>query len=377
MGAVMAAKSIKAVVIDDTDTSSVQLADSRRFKDATKKYMALLKNTPQTAEIYTKFGTAAMTDVTNELGGLPTRNFSRGRFEGADNISGRTLYRIITERGGDPSHACMPGCVICSSNIFVDQRGRPIVRSVEYETLVLFGPNCEIDDLDELALINQMCNDIGIDTIDLGVAMGIAMEAGLLAFGDTDGVKDMIRQVQQGTVLGRVLGAGAAVTGKVLGIRRIPAVKGQAMAAYEPRAIKGHGVTFATSTMGADHTAGFTIREGLDSHDADGQVKASARMQVNGMLYDSLGICLFAHAAVRNHHDILTDMVNGRWGTDFSTNDLRQMAIQAMNTERAFNRSAGLGPATDRLPEFCREPNLSSGTVFDVTTDEMDRLAYE
>jgi aldehyde:ferredoxin oxidoreductase len=377
MGAVMAAKGAKAIVIDDTGTSSVPLADQNRFKTAAKRYMALLKNTPQTKEIYTKFGTAAMTDVANELGGLPTRNFSRGRFEGADKITGRTLYPVITERGGDPSHACMPGCVICSSNIYVDKYGEPIVRSLEYETLVLFGPNCEIDDLDELARINQMCNDIGIDTIDLGVAMGIAMEAGLLPFGDADRVKDLIQEVRQGTVLGRMLGAGAAVTGKVLAVRRVPAVKGQAMAAYEPRAIKGHGVTFATSTMGADHTAGFTIREGLDSHDKDGQVKASARMQVNGMLYDSLGVCLFAHVAVKNHHDVLTEMVNGRWGTDYSVDELRQMAVVAMNAERAFNRSAGLGPASDCLPEFCQDPNPSSGTTFDITPNELNRLTYE
>ena len=377
MGAVMAAKGIKAVVVDDGGTTPVSLANPQRFREARKKYLALLKGTPQTAEIYTKFGTAAMTDFTNELGGLPTRNFSRGRFEGAHKINGRTLYSVIKERGGDPSHACMPGCVICSSNIYVDRTGRPIVRSLEYETLVLFGPNCEIDDLDELARINQMCNDAGIDTIDLGVAVGIAMDAGLLPFGDVQGVKDLIQQVQQGTVLGRVLGAGAAVTGRVLGVRRIPAVKGQAMAAYEPRSIKGHGVTFATSTMGADHTAGFTIREGLDSHDKGGQVKVSARMQVNGMLYDSLGVCLFAHVAVKDRHDILAEMFNGRWGREDSADDLRQMAIRAMTTERAFNRSAGLGPATDRLPEFCQHPNPSSGTVFDFTDDELKLLDYE
>ncbi len=377
MGAVMGAKGIKAVVIDDAGTRPVPLADSRRFKDAAKTYMRLLTETPQTSEIYTKFGTAAMTDLVEELGGLPTRNFSRGRFEGAEKITGRTLYRTITERGGDPSHACMPGCVICSSNIYVDKTGRQIVRSLEYETLVLFGPNCDIDDLDELARINQMCNDIGIDTIDLGVAVGIAMDAGLLSFGDIHGVKDLIGQVRKGTVLGRVLGAGAAVTGRVLGVRRIPAVKGQAMAAYEPRAIKGHGVTFATATMGADHTAGFTIREGLDAHDKQGQVTASARMQVNAMLYDSLGVCLFAHVAVRDHHHTLAEMVNGRWGTELSEQDLRRMAIAGMNTERDFNRSAGLGPATDRLPEFCNVPNPSSKTVFDISTDELNRLTYE
>jgi aldehyde:ferredoxin oxidoreductase len=241
----------------------------------------------------------------------------------------------------------------------------------------MFGPNCGIDDLDELAQINRICNDIGVDSIDLGGAIGIAMEAGLLPFGDIAGVKRLLEEVRQDTLLGRVLGQGGAITGKVLGVRRIPAVKGQVMAAYEPRSIKGHGVTFATSTMGADHTAGFTIREGLDSHQKEGQVAASARMQVNGMIYDSLGVCLFAHAAVRNNHELLAEMVNGRWGTNLTPSDLREIAIKALEEDRDFNRRAGLGSSTDRLPEiFCEEVNPSSGTVFDIPPSELDELKY-
>ena len=378
MGAVMAAKGVKAIVIDDTGSGPVSIVDTAGFKKGAKQYVDCLRKTPQTSEIYTKFGTAAMTDVANELGGLPTFNFRKGRFEGAEKINGRTLYRTIVERGGNPSHACMPGCVVCSSNIYVDASGEPIVRSLEYETLVLFGPNCGIDDLDELARINRLCNDIGVDTIELGVAVGIAMDAGIISFGDTGGVKRLLDEVREATTLGRVLGQGAAIAGKVFNAKRIPAVKGQAMAAYEPRAIKGHGVTFATSTMGADHTAGFTIREGLDSHKKDGQVEASGRMQVNGMLYDMLGVCLFAHPAVHNRHDVLTDMVNGRWGTDITTAELRKIAVDAMATERAFNRKAGLGSSSDRLPEiFYTEENPSSGTVFDIAPEALDGLKYE
>lgn len=378
LGAVMASKGVKAIVIDDQNTRARPLADKERFKAASKEYLRLLRETPQTSEIYTKYGTAAMTDITNELGGLPTLNFKLGRFEGAEKINGRTLYKTITERGGDPSHACMPGCIICSSNIYVDQEGKPIVRSLEYETLIMFGSNCDIDDLDELARINGLCNDIGLDTIDLGAAMGIAMEAGVIPFGDAQGVKRLLEEVREGTILGRVLGQGAAITGRVLGVKRIPAVKGQAMAAYDPRAIKGHGVTFSTSTMGADHTAGFTIREGLDSHDKSGQVQASARMQVNGMLYDSLGVCLLAHVAVRDHHELLAEMVCGLMGREKSQDELRQMAIQAINKERDFNRGAGLGQAADRLPEiFCQEVNPSSNTVFDLEPGDLDGLEYE
>jgi aldehyde:ferredoxin oxidoreductase len=203
------------------------------------------------------------------------------------------------------------------------------------------------------------------------------MEAGLISFGDIAGVKRLIEEVRQNTLLGRVLGQGGAITGKILGVRRIPAVKGQIMAAYEPRAVKGHGVTFATSTMGADHTAGFTIREGPSSHHKAGQVEASGRMQVNGMIYDSLGVCLFAHVAVREHHDILADLVRGRWGAKITASELRTMAIGTLEEERGFNRRAGLGPASDRLPEiFCNEVNPSSGTTFDLSPSELDALKY-
>ncbi len=378
MGAIMGAKGIKAIVIDDAGMANVPVASPDKFREASREYARLLQTTPQTSEIYTKYGTAAMVDITNELGGLPTKNFSLGRFEGAERINGRTLYRTIMERGGDPSHACMPGCVIRSSNIYADKGGRPIVRSLEYETLVMLGANCGIDDLDELARMNQMCNDLGIDSIEMGAAMGVAMEGGLFSFGDIAGVKRALEEVRKGTLLGKMLGQGAMVTGKVLGIRRVPAVKGQAMPAYEPRSIKGHGVTFATSNMGADHTAGFTIREGVSPTDKTGQVEISGRMQVNGMIYDSLGMCLFAHVAVRQKHDLLAQMVNARWGSELGVDDLRTMAVRALEEERNFNRRAGLGPASDRMPEiFCEEVNPSSGTVFDIPPEELDKIEYK
>jgi aldehyde:ferredoxin oxidoreductase len=377
MGAVMGSKGIKAIVIDDSGGNDVALADHDRFRTVSRNYHKCLKETPQTSNIYTKYGTAAMVDVTNELGGLPCRNFSAGRDVQADMISGRTVYRTIIQRGGNPSHACMPGCLIRSSNIYVDQRGKTIVRSLEYETLVMLGPNCGIDDLDELARINQLCNDIGVDSIDLGGAIAIAMEAGVISFGDTRAVKRVLSGIYRGKLLSRILCQGGAITGKIFGVRRIPAVKGQVMPAYDPRAIKGHGVTFATSTMGADHTAGFTIREGLDPHQKEGQVDASGRMQVNGMIYDSLGICLFAHVAIRDHHEILAELVNARLGTNLTALDLRAMAIVALEKERQFNRQAGLGPSSDRLPEiFYEEVNPSSGTSFDISPSELDELKY-
>lgn len=264
LGAVMGAKGLKAIALAHT-RSRVAPDDEGLFRAALKEYHQVLLAAP-TTETYATYGTAAMLNKLNTMGGLPTRNFSRGKFEKAEEINGARLREVILERGGEgnPTHGCMPGCVIRCSNIYPDAGGKTIVAPLEYETIGLLGSNCGIGDLDLIARLNYLCNDIGIDTIEAGAAIGVAMEAGLGDFGDGGRAIELLEEIGKGTVLGRVLGEGATVTGRVLGVRRVPAVKGQSMPAYDPRAVKGLGVTYATSPMGADHTAGQTIRANVD-----------------------------------------------------------------------------------------------------------------
>jgi len=201
------------------------------------------------------------------------------------------------------------------------------------------------------------------------------MEAGLASFGDAEGAKKLLDEIEKETVLGRLLGNGAAITGKVLGIERVAVAKGQMMPGYDPRGVKGHGITFATSPMGADHTAGMTIREGLTPSAVEGQSEASKRMQLMSVVYDSLGMCLFIHVAVRDNLEFLTAMVNARYGVEFSVQNLMQIARETLRREISFNRAAGLSAATDRLPEvFSQEVLPTSGTVFDITKDELDAI---
>src|SRR5665647_1864295 len=125
-----------------------------------------------------------------------------------------------------------------------NSNGNKIVASLQYESLSLLGPNLGIADLDSIGELNALCNEVGVDTIETGAAIGVAMEAGVIEFGDAEGAKDLVRQIGQGTPLGRILGNGADFTGQAYGIQRVPTAKGQAMPAYDPRALKGNGVLY-------------------------------------------------------------------------------------------------------------------------------------
>ena len=376
LGAVMGSKRVKAIVIDASWGETPPLADATMFKAGRKHYTQKLQAHSQTA-MYAEYGTASMTAMCNGFGALPTRNFSAGQFEHAEQISGEAMRDLLLQRGGesDTSHACMAGCVIRCSNCFGSPGGESVVSPLEYETIGLVGSNLGIDNLDDIARLNREMNDLGLDTIEIGAALGVAAEAGLMDFGDEQRATELIGEIRQGTSLGRVLGNGAVITGQVLGIRRVPAVKGQAISAYDPRAIKGMGVTYATSPQGADHTCGNVIRADIDHLSPKGQVEVSRNAQIAMAGYDTLGACLFSGFGFASAPGALRDMINGRYGWDVGDDVLAELGRETLMLEREFNRAAGFGPADDRLPEWMTIEALPPhNTVFDVPAKELDAL---
>lgn len=377
MGALMGARRLKAVVFDGSGGEKPPLVDPALFKAAQKRFTQELMAHPQTA-IYRDYGTAALVAMVDGFGGLPTRGFSAGRFEGAERISGEALRDTILARGGDgqPTHACMPGCTIRCSNTFAGPEGTKIVSPLEYETIGLVGSNLDLDSLDDIAQLNWLMNDLGIDTIETGAALGVAAQAGVMRFGDAARARDLLDEIRRGTPLGRILGNGAVVTGKVLGVRRVPAVKGQAMPAYDPRAIKGTGVTYATSPQGADHTCGLTVRAKVDHLDPKVQPDLSRTTQINMAGYDTLGVCLFAGFGFAKVPGALRDLVNGRYGWGVGDDILQELGLETLRLERTFNQAAGFGPADDRIPAWMtEEPLPPHRSVFDVPDEELDRVA--
>ncbi len=376
LGALMGARRLKAVVIDSSQGEKPRLADAEGFKAAQKRFTQALMAHPQTA-IYRDFGTAGLAAMVDGFGALPTCNFSIGHFQGIEGITGEHMRDVLLARGkpSDTSHACMAGCTIRSSNVFGSADGEKIVSPLEYETIGLVGSNLGIGDLDQIAHLNAAIDDLGLDSIEVGAALGVAAEAGLMAFGDAAGARGLVDEIRKGTPLGRVLGSGAAMTGQVFGIRRVPVVKRQSMPSYDPRAIKGTGVTYATSPQGADHTAGLTVRAKVDHLKPEGQAELSRGVQINMAGYDCLGVCIFAGFGFASAPGVIRELLMARYSWDGGEEVLQDLGRQTLRMEREFNLAAGFTAVDDRIPEWMRtEPLPPHATVFDIPDEELDGL---
>lgn len=375
LGAVMGSKGVKAIVFDDAGAASPRMADNEAFDKARKEVARIIMEDPKTENRH-DFGTPAVLATCNAIGILPTRNFRYGSFEKADEIGGDKVAELIVMRGGEGKRGlpCVQGCIIACSNIFPYPDGKAHVASLQYENIALLGSNLGIGDIDEIAELNDLCNEVGIDAIDGGAAIGIAMDTGVLEFGDYEGARDLLQQVGRGTPMGKIIGAGAAVAGKVLGSTRIPTVKGQAMPAYDPRSLKGIGVTYAMSPMGADHTAGNALEtvKYLDPIKTKGQVQISHKLQIRGAILDSYGVCLFLRPAFVKDPELAARLVNARYGWNWTYRDVRAMSDECLRAEEEFNRKAGIDETKCDIPEFMRrEPLPPLNTTFDIPREEM------
>jgi aldehyde:ferredoxin oxidoreductase len=369
LGGVMGSKRLKAIVIDPEGSQLRRGADPGAFAEAVKEYTKFLQSSKKTV-FWRENGTAGLVEVSHARGSLPTRNFSSGVYDKKDGVNAERLKTLAAQRKGIMGHACMRGCVVRCSNVFNDPQGRYLTSGLEYETITMMGPNLDIDDLDTIAQIDFRCDDYGIDTIETGASIGILSETDLFRFGDRERAIQLIDEIGKGTVLGRVLGQGVTTTGKVFGITRIPAVKGQSLAAHEPRALKGLGVTYATSPQGADHTAGFVVEEPLLR---EGHTERSRTAQINVAIADSLGLCQFT--GLRDDYDLFARLIGALTGKAPSAEEVAQIGRKALWEERKFNQGAGVGPGQDRLPEFMRSEALApNNTVFDVEDEELDRV---
>lgn len=378
LGAVMGSKGLKAIVFDHAGGRKPAIADPEAFKVAQKDYTKSVMEHPQSIT-YRDYGTAAMTQLTQRFAAIPVHNFSKGTFEQVENIGGEALREFTLTRGkpSDPSHACMAGCTIKCSNVFGGEDGKVIVSPLEYETIGLMGSNLDIDSLDAIGRMNWEVNDLGLDSIEVGAALGVAAEAGLMKWGSEEDALKLIDEIRSGTELGHTLGDGAAATGKKYNIERVPVVKNQAMSAYEPRSIKGTGLTYATTPQGADHTCGLTIRAQIDHLDPNAQREVSLNAQLNMAGYDTLGACIFAGFGYAATPDgVVKRLLKSRYGwDDIADNILQTLGKETIKLEREFNKRAGFTAKDDRLPEWMtKEAIPENGAVFDVPEDVIDHM---
>jgi len=380
LGAVMGAKGLKALLVDQRGKNADPIADPEAFKEAVKAVTQMVKADHMNAEVMPKLGTAALVAPVNSMGAFPSYNARKGVLDGWEKISGEAMAELIQERGGNPTHMGCTQCVIHCSNVFVDKEGKYVTGSLEYETIWAMGGMNGITDLDTIARLDNLCDDIGVDTMSTGVAMAVAMDAGYKEFGDAEAVIAMVEEIGQGTEFGRILGSGPAAVGKHFNHARVPVVKGQSIAAYDPRAMLGHGVTYTTSAMGADHTAGNVVgaylTQMLDPLNPEGQVETSRFLQIAMAAFDTMGQCFMADVALLSPEgfEAFGKVIGAKVGTQLGPDDFPQaLGVRVLKAEREFNRKAGFTKQDDRLPRFFyEEPLPPHNTVFVISDKELD-----
>ncbi len=228
-----------------------------------------------------------------------------------------------------------------------------------------------LKNLDVIAEMNRIANDAGVDTLDVGAAIGVAMEAGLAEFGDEEAVIKLMEEVRNLTPLGRILASGCKVAAKVLGVRHAPHVLGQALPAYEPRGTKGMAMTYLSNPMGADHTFGFTLRDEDNLTSKEGKVELSKKFQVIGSRMDAMGMCNFVRYSVRNDMTPLLNLIKSRYDVQISADEFDDLVKETLRIEHQFNTDAGITAQDYRFTEtFYEEVQPETGEKIDITDEE-------
>lgn len=377
VGAVLGSKKIKGVVIEKPKNRiKPEIADKDKFNAGKKAMVSIMKSNPVTGAVLAMLGTSAFVDMTGELGILPVRNFSGEKFapEKIKNIESRNFATKIKENGGKTGVACQAGCTMRCSNIYNDKNGNMVTTGLEYETIGLCGSNCDIDDYDFIAETDRFCDDFGIDTIDFGAAVAISMEEGKIAWGDKDAVRGLFKEMRERTEFGKVLADGAEAVGKYLNAKRIPTVKKQAIAAYDPRGSQGMGIAYATSPQGADHTTLNTlVMHDYDHKATEGVAEELKGTRIGVTVCDNM-LCLFAFVALGSDKDgmvAIADALTGLYGKEFDVNGVLNIGVETLKMEFEFNEKAGFTKEDDKLPDFFYNEIASGcGKKYEVSEEE-------
>ncbi|MEL0112171.1 MAG: aldehyde ferredoxin oxidoreductase C-terminal domain-containing protein [Rickettsiales bacterium] len=359
VGAVMGSKKVKAIVVDRDKMP--EFHDRKGLMGSVRDYGKML-GADAAIQAFSDLGTAMVGDFTNNIGGLPTRNFSAGQLidtkEQPFRLGGDFIREQNLARGGETTHACMPGCMIRCSNVYADKDGKEMCSPMEYETLGLVGTNCGLEDPDHVAYLNNIANDLGIDTIELGATLGVLMEAGEGEFGDYEFMAKALDDMRKGTERGKILAQGTARVGEHFGVQRIPVIKKQGISAYDPRVIEVTGISMMVTAQGADHTTGNIPGFACDGKTTEELTDASLDIQILCAAADSLGLCLFGRSVTNVQLDFMVDALNRACGTDLDGSFYRKIGLEALQLEWEFNKQAGFTEADDELPDFFYDEEL-------------------
>jgi aldehyde:ferredoxin oxidoreductase len=389
MGCVAGMKNLKAIVVKGVMAGMPQPADKERFDNGRKEALQTILESPVTkpnAGGLSIYGTNVLMNATNAIGALPAFNSRDTSYEHAEALSGETIRDTILT--SEPTcHACP---VACKKEVeIVDGEYKVKTESFEYETAWALGANCGNPDAASIAYMIALCNDLGMDTIELGNAFSAAMEAqekGLinedLNWGDHQKMVKLTNDIALRQGFGDTLAEGPARAAEKFGDAQLAnVVKGQAIAAYDPRGLKGMGIGFATSNRGACHLRAYTpssemlgIPEKTDPIEWKGKGELCKLFQDLHAVSDSFDICKFN--AFAEGAEEYVDQYAGMTGIDVTVDDLMLAGERIYNLERYYNQLNGFTRADDSLPKrFLNEPSTSPGSQGQVC--ELDDMLDE
>jgi len=281
---------------------------------------------------------------------VPYKNRREGQNPEVDNLDGARIHEAFETRGGG-MHNCMTGCIVRCSNVINDKDKNYVTSALEFETLAVLGSNCAINNWEEVAALDRLCDEVGLDTIETGAAVGVLMDSGGMQWGDAERVKQLLKSIDKRDETALDVANGALYVGTKRKHPRIPVCKGQAMPAWDPRAIKSVGITYSTTAMGADHTAGFVLAPEMSDEEA---LHASQEAQINHALCDSAGFCIFQQPTL----DEMREFYGRYFGREVSRQEIADLGWQCLLDEWEFNKRAGFTESDDVLPKMMREEGI-------------------
>jgi len=362
LGAVMGSKGLKYVAVEAGKAKARQPADRKEFAALSKSYTKDYLAGPQMF----KWGTSSVTGIANMLNTFPYKNRTAGQSPDVETLDGKNIVASFESRGGG-MHNCLTGCIVQCSNIVHDADGNYKTSALEFETITLLGANCAIASWEDVADLDRLCDELGLDTIETGAAIAIYMDAGKMEFGDAEGAKNLLKEIAEGTELGKAIGNGADAIGKRTKHHRVPTVRGQALPAWDPRPLKATGLTYAAGPMGADHTAGLIVNPGLPQEE---WVRKSQEAQMINAVCDSSGFCQFLQPTL----DDIRRFYSALYGEEVSREQIADQAWQILEDEWEFNRRAGFTEA-DPMPECIKQDPIGpANLVWDVPQELISQV---
>jgi aldehyde:ferredoxin oxidoreductase len=363
LGAVMGSKGLKWVLVDPGKAKTRQPLGGKDFNALTKRYTKAYVEGPQ---IF-KHGTSTVVPVANMLNTFVYKNRTEGQSPDVQTLDGARIVENFATRGGG-MHNCMTGCVVKCSNIVHDKDGKYKTSALEFETITLLGANCAIKTVDEVAVLDRLCDELGLDTIETGAALAVLMDSGGMEWGDSAAAARVLEEITQGGETGCMIGHGVVETGRRRNHARVPHARGQAIPAWDPRPLKATGVTYAAGPMGGDHTAGLIINPGMPQ---DQFARASQEAQLVNMVCDSSGFCQFISPTL----DDIREFYGQLYGITVSREEIANQGWEGLADEWAFNAKAGWRDEDNGVAPCLVEEGIGPGHAmkFDVPLEVINQ----